>query len=412
MTCQVQGISDWVIPEKIPAGPVRKVEDNLAIGYLRAFVILLVLLHHSVLAYVQMAPLPAKSLLIEPRFWKAFPVVDSHKSAFFGLLVGFNDIFFMSLMFLLSGLFVWNSLQRKGPARFLNDRALRLGIPFVIAAAILAPVAYYPAYLQTGSGSGISGFIHQWLSLGQWPAGPPWFVWVLLVFDCVVAFLFSKSPSWSIILGKLSCGSSQYPARFFWMLLSFSAAVYIPLSLRFGPMNWTEFGPFAFQTSRFLHYFVYFLAGMSLGIFGIDKGLLSSQGKLARHWLRWSLVALVSFGLAVSVFLATIANLNSRPSVAVNSLLFTISCTASCFAFLAIFVRFARRRRRVYDALRNNSYGMYLVHYAFVSWLQYALLPASWPGAVKGLLVFVGSALLSWGSVSLLRRSRCTAQVL
>jgi hypothetical protein len=233
-----------------------------------------------------------------------------------------------------------------------------------------------------------------------------------LVFDCAVAFLFSKAPSWSVMLGKLSCGSSQHPARFFWMLLSFSAAVYVPLSLRFGPMNWTEFGPFAFQTSRFLHYFVYFLAGMSLGIFGIDKGLLSSQGKLARHWLRWSVIALVSFGLAIVAFLATIANLNARPSMALNSLLFTISCTASCFAFLAIFVRFARRRRRFYDSLRNNAYGMYLVHYGFVSWLQYALLPASWPGTVKGLLVFVGSALLSWGSVSFLRRSRCTAQVL
>src|SRR5215467_13007348 len=44
----------------------------------------------------------------------------------------FNDTFFMALMFLLSGLFVWPSLERKGSARFLRDRTLRLGVPFAV----------------------------------------------------------------------------------------------------------------------------------------------------------------------------------------------------------------------------------------------------------------------------------------
>ncbi len=411
MSGQVQEISDRLVPDKIAPAPVRKTEDNLAIGYLRAFVTLLVLAHHSVLAYVQLAPVPAKSLLTEPRWWKAFPVVDSHKSSLLGLFAGFNDIFFMSLMFFLSGLFVWNGLQRKGAAQFANDRARRLGIPFVIAAAIIAPLAYYPAYLQIG-GRGFSGFAHQWLSLGTWPSGPAWFVWVLLAFDCAVAFLFSRSARRNVILGKFSCGSSDHPSRFFWMLLSFSAAAYIPLSLAVGPMSWTEFGPFVFQTSRLIHYFVYFLAGMSSGIFGLDRGLLSATGKLARHWFRWSAFAVLAFGLSIVVFVATLSHASARYSVALGSLMFTISCAASCFALLAVFVRFTRTRRTIYDSLRNNAYGMYLVHYAFVSWLQYALLPASMPGILKGTLVFLGTTLLSWGFVSRLRQTRCAARVL
>ncbi len=48
-------------------------------------------------------------------------------------------------MFFLSGLFVWHSLERKGAARFLGDRARRLGVPFVAAFLVLAPMAYYPS---------------------------------------------------------------------------------------------------------------------------------------------------------------------------------------------------------------------------------------------------------------------------
>ena len=42
-------------------------------------------------------------------------------------------------------------LTRRGPASFLRERALRLGLPFVISAALLAPLACYPTWLQTGA---------------------------------------------------------------------------------------------------------------------------------------------------------------------------------------------------------------------------------------------------------------------
>ena len=56
-----------------------------------------------------------------------------HDWAGLGLFTGFNDDFFMSLMFFISGLFVWSSLQRKGSASFVRDRLRRLGIPFLFA---------------------------------------------------------------------------------------------------------------------------------------------------------------------------------------------------------------------------------------------------------------------------------------
>jgi hypothetical protein len=41
-----------------------------------------------------------------------------------------------------------------------------------------------------------------------------------------------------------------------------SALAYVPMALAFGEMNWKQWGPFAFQTSRIFNYAVYFAAGV------------------------------------------------------------------------------------------------------------------------------------------------------
>ena len=120
---------------------------NVPMGYLRAFVTALVIVHHTLLGYHPFAPPPNATLLADPRLWPAFPVVDAQRSMAASLIVGFNEAFFMSLMFLLSGLFAWQSIQRRGPAAFIRTRALRLGLPFAVGSLLLAPLAYYPAYL-------------------------------------------------------------------------------------------------------------------------------------------------------------------------------------------------------------------------------------------------------------------------
>ena len=117
---------------------------DAALDTLRAFVTVLVVAHHSVIAYALISPAAAPRSPVHP--WLAgIPIVDSHRLAVFDLFALFNDTFFMSLMFLLSGLFVGPSLARKGSASFLRDRALRLGAPFVVM-ALMTPLAYYPAY--------------------------------------------------------------------------------------------------------------------------------------------------------------------------------------------------------------------------------------------------------------------------
>jgi len=382
-----------------------------SIGYLRAFIVLLVIAHHAALAYYPFAPPLPASLAAQPRWWQAFPVNDPSRWSGAAYLVGFNDIFFMSLMFFLSGLFVWRGLQAKGAGKFLRDRALRLGLPFIGAALVVAPLAYYPTYLQLPRHSGFAGFARQWLSLGAWPSGPAWFVWVLLAFDCIAALLFLVAPRWGASLGRITSSASSKPFRFFALLAAVSAIAYIPMADVFSTLHWTAFGPFTFQTSRIFHYLAYFLIAVGVGAWGIDRGLLAPDGGLARRWVVWPVTALVLFGVESAATIAVLSNLQSRAWQMAMHAGFVLSCAASGFAFLALFLRFAKSRSRWWDSLAANSYGIYLIHYAFVSWLQYAVLPASLPGAAKFAIVFAGGSLLSWMASAAIRRIPAVARV-
>lgn len=402
--------SSTALEAQKPSGPaaskaVAAPAYNVSIGYLRAFLTLLVVAHHAALAYHPYAPEPPHTLTAVPRLWQAFPVVDSQRSGFFALLVGFNDIFFMALMFFISGLFVWRGLERKGAIIFLRDRAVRLGLPFLAAAAVVAPLAYYPTYIQSGAGGGLLGYWQQWRALGNWPAGPAWFVWVLLAFDGIAAGLFLLLPNWGDVLGRITSATQQRPLVFFLLLLVLSGAVYVPLAVAVTPFFWSSWGPFTFQTSRGLHYLVYFLLGIGVGAYGLERGLLASDGKLARRWWLWCAASLVAFAVATGVGLSAMTvHVGSRGWEIAGDSAFALSCAASSFAFMALFMRFAKERNRLLDSLTENAYGIYLVHYAFVSWLQLALLKTQLPGIAKGTLVFTGAVLLSWGTAALLRR--------
>jgi hypothetical protein len=368
---------------------------NVSLGYLRTFLVVLVVAHHAVLAYHPYAPPPPKSLG-DSLLWSAFPVVDTARWPGVDLFVGFNDTFFMSLLFLISGVFAWSSLENKGRGRFVRDRSRKLGAAFAVAAAVLAPLAYYPTFLTLEAPA--ASFARQWLGLDVWPAGPAWFLWVLLAFVAVAALVHPRARAWYPAAGRLG----RRPFAFFLALTAAGALAYLPMAAAFTSFHWASFGPFFVQTSRVLLYAVFFFGGIALGAHGREDGLLAPGSPLARKWGRWALLALVAFAANVVAFVAgvlpTLAAGGPGPlAAAISNAAFVLSCTASSFAFLALFLRFARRANPIADSLDGNAFGIYLLHYAWVSWLQWLLLPAPLSGAAKGTLVFLGALLASWG---------------
>ncbi len=387
--------------------------SSLALDNLRAFVILLVLSFHSVLAYLQFLPASPYPFDSPPYQWRAIPIVDSHRWLGFDLYCAWQDVFLMSLFFFLSGLFVWPSLDRKGAANFLSGRLLRLGLPFVLVVAILMPATLYPTYLQTASDPGLAAYWRHWLALPFWPCGPMWFLWLLLAGDFAAAVLHRFAPGLGNFLVRLSSAAEAHPARFFLGFVLVSVLAYVPLALVFTPSAWFQLGPFAFQLSRPLHYALYFLAGVGLGAGGVERGLLAADGPLVRRWAMWVIAAVVSLFAWMGLTGLTMEGASSSLGLRIIAdLSFVFACFASCFAVLAGALRFAARRLPSLAGLSNGAYGMYLVHYLFVVWLQFALLGMALPAVIKGAVVFGGTLFLSWWTVAALRSLPSVGQII
>src|SRR5262252_3360815 len=81
-----------------------------------------------------------------------------------------------------------------------------------------------------------------------------------------------------------------------------------------------------------------------------------------------------------------------------------VICCATCsFALISLFVRFAGRHPLL-DAFANNSYGIYLIHYPFVTWTQYELLHVHISPILKGVSVVVVAIGSAWAAAAALRR--------
>ena len=103
--------------------------------------------------------------------------------AFFGVAGGFFayfcNTFFMCMLFLISGYFVPRSVHKKGIARYLKDRLLRIGVPFLVGLLLINNASVLLGRLSPSSPLAE-------LSWNTLPFNSIWALWflvVLFVFD-------------------------------------------------------------------------------------------------------------------------------------------------------------------------------------------------------------------------------------
>jgi hypothetical protein len=372
---------------------------NLALDRTRTFLTLVVLIHHAVIPYTYFGH-------TDPKSWIGFDFV-----------VTATDSFFMAMFFFLSGLFVWPGLGHKAPLVFLRDRLLRLGLPFAIAAFTVIPIAYYAISLRHHPEIGFSDFWWKTVTVGPWPSGPIWFVWVLLAFDLTASLLYRVSSQLVDPINRLSQRGFDQPAVFFLFLLAVTAAVYIPALLYFGGNRWFEFGPFSIQASRILLYAAYFFIGAGIGAANFQHGLLSADGRLARSSWGWIAATLLPYCLMwVMIYIKheMLGNPPVQPQwyLAIYSFFFVAFSAAILFAILAYFLKFKRDGWSILDPMQPDAYGMFLVHYPIALWLQYWLFDYDLPAVVKVAIGFPLTVAFSWALTRALRQIPGASKVL
>jgi len=349
-----------------------------AFDYLRVTMIVLVLLHHSMLAYVSFLDFD------DDPVDNVHPVIDDDKWDGFDIIIILNDTFVMPMLFLISGLFVWPSYDRKGARLFLRDRFIRLGIPFAVCVPLLVPLAYYPAQLMIRY-MGYGEFWYWMMRAGLGTTGHLWFIWLLLLFNCIIVLVYQVFPDLESIVARIGKRIFNHPGRFYLFMMGLSTLLYLPMVIYLGPFYWRGLSTFQVQMGRFLVYLSYFFVGSAIGMYGIRNTMFTTHGKLAGNWMPW-----LVFGFILGVLFYW--------------LWFTIACAAIVLGIIGLYLSGPMRRNFLMESLSRNAYGMYIFHFVIVTWLQYMFLGTAFTPVFKVTIVFFGTFFMSWGGTAALRK--------
>jgi surface polysaccharide O-acyltransferase-like enzyme len=175
--------------------------------------------------------------------------------------------------------------------------------------------------------------------------------------------------------------------------------------------------PIFIQTSRAPLYAGYFLAGLAAGSAGLRNGVLDADGAIAQRWLTWLAAALVAYAgilLLVYVHRSGMIDLRSPPLWwhAAYGVTFALFGAAMTFTVPAFFLYFAKTPFRFLDAMQRQAYGIYLLHFIPLIWLQYLVTDPPLPAVVKFAIVFIGTLSASWLATMGLRRIAVIARMI
>lgn len=191
--------------------------------------------------------------------------------------------FFMGLLFFVAGFFSQQSLERRGPARFLRERAFRLGLPALLYMAIIHPFMVFVllGHPRVADRPPLAVLYSAYVTSGDVlrGSGPLWFVLALLLFSAVLPGWRSLRPGLSQAMDT-GGAAAPGPSR----LLSFAVMVGL---VTFGVRLVQPIGTnmLNFQLCFFPQYIAAFVVGVAAGRNGWLEALANSRRARVAGWL-------------------------------------------------------------------------------------------------------------------------------
>src|SRR5215470_7492557 len=174
-----------------PAPPAAKSSRLFFLDYVRAFLIILVIMLHLAFTYGPLINL-----------WYYHDTTNALTAGLVTGLTGIGQAFCLGLFFLISAYFTPGSYDRKGAGPFLRDRLVRLGLPLLIYDSLINP---FVLYIAAGfPGSYWQFYTNYLLSLRGIGQGPVWFIEALLYFVIFYALWRVCSTWWSHALPRMT----------------------------------------------------------------------------------------------------------------------------------------------------------------------------------------------------------------
>ena len=153
---------------------------------------------------------------------------------------------------------------------------------------------------------------------------------------------------------------------------------------------------------------LYFLTGTAVGAIGIDRSVFKTDGALAKHWWEWVAVGLMSF----TVFVVMIVVVTPMERTIVSEIAFVVSCWAIVSGMTGFFSSVCEATRAYFrQSERKFIRDLYcsLCFCYLASVLVVGKRPCS---LMKGIVVFVGTLILSWVLVAFIRHIPAIAKII
>lgn len=336
--------------------------DNLRIALTA-----LVVLHHVAVTY---GNIPA---------WYYVETAKDGSGFVLDVFVVLNQLYFMGFFFLLSGFFVPGVYDRKGGSRFVRDRLLRLGAPFLLFTVFIRPLLTIPEAIA-------SGLPYWQFYLRYWDPGPTWFLETLLVFTLVYALVRRGRPAPPPVPASALTARSIVAGVAVLAVVSFLWRFLVP-----GTMYIPILGlPTASMLPQYAGAFV-------LGIVAFRRGWLTTLTRRAGR-LGFAVAGVGAFGVAASYFLTT--GVVQQAGVAVFE---SIVAAGMVTGLLVLFrERFDRQGHRG-QFLSANAFAVYVLHPLVLVGLSYAFAWLAAPALVKFLIVGALALPLCWALAAAVR---------
>ena len=316
----------------------------------------------------------------------------------FATYQAFLQAFFMGFLFFLAGYFVPGAYDKKGPAKFLRDRFIRLGIPTLLYMFVIGPFTeYYVSQTWTSTGPmTFGGEIVKHILNGQFLSGtgPLWFCAALLVFCFVYALFRQFAPAASRFTIATALPGNRAIVAFIALLALATFLVRIP-----EPMGKAVYN---MQLCYFSQYILLFCAGILAYRTGFLTRLPYTFGirwlwrGLAGGFVVW--VAILTLGGAVAGKI-DLYNGGLHWQSAGLSVWESLVCVGVCLGLTVVYRERFNTHGTVAKVLTDNAFAIYVLHPPVLIRISHALEPFAAPPLVKfvtlTLLAFTATLALS-----------------
>ncbi|AXF26000.1 acyltransferase [Burkholderia pyrrocinia] len=315
---------------------------NAGLDALRACLTLLVVFHHCAITYGA----------IGGWYYHEVAADTSVESALLTLFCAINQAFFMGLFFFLAGHYTSGSIDRKGAARFLADRLLRLGLPLLVYGFLIGPATI--ALAQSGTSHSFADTLARLWRKGTFENGPMWFAEALLMFSAAAAL-------WSTAFPRTADRETEPTVRqpFPSDTTLAAAAVLTGIAALALRSRWpVGINVWGLQFGYFASYVVLFAAGSRTARVHWIEHLPARQ---VGRWWRVALLALPVLPLAY-LLAKHFPELRGRPLAVVYAFWEPLVAWGTILFLTRHFQRRFDRLTGVWQPLSRRAYAIYIIH--------------------------------------------------